>query len=86
VGVSLHVSLIGADVETTQPITGKAYWLVKDQACLETMLSSNPDVPNEVAIDACVKGLSRIIWKVLAESNPKCFQRDDPRSAMPPCF
>ena len=38
----------------------------KFQACLEAGLPSNPDLPNEVAIDACVKicqALSQKRWQ-----------------------
>jgi hypothetical protein len=48
-------------------------------ACLEAGLPPNPDLPNEMAIDACVKELSSAISKALAESNPKCRPRDNPR-------
>jgi hypothetical protein len=53
------------------------------QACLEAGLPSNPDLPNEVAIDACAKELSSIISKALTHSTPKCCPRDDPRPPMP---
>jgi hypothetical protein len=55
----------------------------KFQACLETGLSSNHGLPNEVAIGACVKGLSSAISKALADSTPKCRPRHDPRPSIP---
>jgi hypothetical protein len=51
----------------------------KFQACLEAGLLSNPDLQNEVAIDACVKELSSAIS---TESTPKCRPRADLRSPL----
>ena len=51
----------------------------KFQACLEAGLPSNPDLPIEVVIYACVKELPSSVSKALAESTPKCRPRDDPR-------
>ena len=53
------------------------------QASLESGLPSNPDLPNEVAIDACVKELSNAILKALTDSTPKCRPRADPRPPLP---
>jgi hypothetical protein len=50
----------------------------KFQACLEAGLPSDPDLPNEVAIDACVKELSSAISKALTDSTPKCRTRANP--------
>ena len=47
----------------------------KFQASLEGGLPSNPDLRNEVAIDACVKELSSAISKALTDSAPKCRPR-----------
>ena len=47
----------------------------KFQASLESGLPSNPDLPNQVAIDACVKELSNAISKALTASTPKCRLR-----------
>jgi hypothetical protein len=65
-----------------RPDLGKTYWS-KFQTCLEAELPSNPDLPNEVDVDACVKELSSAISKALADSAPKCRPRDDPRPPMP---
>ena len=46
---------------------------------MESALPSNPDLPNEVAIDACVKELSNATSKALRDSTPKCRPRADPR-------
>jgi len=43
----------------------------KFQVCLEDGLLSNTNLPNEVAVNKCVKKLSSAILKVLAESTPK---------------
>ena len=43
----------------------------KFQVCLEDGLPSNTNLPNEVAVNMCVKKLSSAILKVLAESTPK---------------
>jgi len=51
----------------------------KFQACLEAELPSNPDLLNEMAIDACVKELSSLILKVLTDSTPMCRPHDDPQ-------
>ena len=51
----------------------------KFQARLEVGLPSNPDLRNEVAIDACVKEQSSAISKALTDSTPKCRPRTDPR-------
>jgi hypothetical protein len=66
-----------------RPDLRKTNWS-KFQACLEARLSSNPDLPNEVAIDAWVKDLSSAISKALADSTPKCRPREDPRPPTPP--
>jgi hypothetical protein len=55
----------------------------KSQACLEVGLPSNPDLTNEVAIDACIKELSSAISKALTDSTPKCHPRADPRPTIP---
>jgi len=55
----------------------------KFHACLEAGLPSNPDLPNEVAIDACVKEMSSAISKALTDSTPKCRPRADPRLSLP---
>jgi len=55
----------------------------KFQACLEAELPSNPDLPNEMAIDACVKELSSLISKALTDSTPMCRPRDDPQPPLP---
>jgi len=55
----------------------------KFQACLEAELPSNPDLPNEVATDACVKELSSSISKALTDSTPMCRPCDDPRPPLP---
>jgi hypothetical protein len=49
----------------------------KFQTCLEAGLPSNPDLPNEVAIDTCDKELSSTISRELPESAPKCCPLDD---------
>jgi hypothetical protein len=51
----------------------------KLETCLESGLSSKPDFPNEVAIDACVKELSSAITKAFAQSTPESRPRDDTR-------
>ena len=61
-----------------RPFLRKADWL-KFQACLEAGLTSNPDLRDEVAIDARVKELSCAITKALKDSAPKCRPRGDPR-------
>ena len=53
----------------------------KFQASLKAGLPSNPDLTNEVAIDACVKELSSAISKALKDSAPKCRPRGDPLMA-----
>jgi hypothetical protein len=53
------------------------------QACLEAGIPSSPDLPNEGAIDACVKELTGAISKALTDSTPKCRQRADPRPPLP---
>jgi hypothetical protein len=58
----------------------------KFQACLEARLPTNPDFPNEAAIDACVKELSSAFSKTLADSTPKCRSRDEPRPPIPTCI
>jgi hypothetical protein len=55
----------------------------KFRACLEAGLPSNPDLRNEVAIDACVKELSSAISKALTDSAPKCRPRGDTRHPLP---
>jgi len=55
----------------------------KFQAWLEAGLPSNPDLPNEVTIDACVKELSSAISKTLTDSTPKCRQHTSPRPPLP---
>jgi hypothetical protein len=57
-------------------------WL-KFQACLEAGLLSNPDLPNEVVIDACLKELSSPVAKALKDSTPKFRPRADPRPPLP---
>ena len=49
----------------------------KFRACLEAVLPTKPDLPNEVAIDACGKELSSAISKALTDSTPKRGPRDD---------
>lgn len=49
----------------------------KFQTCLEAGLPSNPDLPNEVAVDMCDKELSSTISTELPESTPKCRPLDD---------
>ena len=44
----------------------------KFQACLEAGHLSDSDLPNEVAIDACVKKLTSAISKAPTDSSPKC--------------
>jgi hypothetical protein len=51
----------------------------KFQACLEAGMPPSPDLPNEEAIDACVKELTGAISKALADSTPKCRPRAYPR-------
>jgi hypothetical protein len=53
---------------------------------LETGLPSNTDLPNKVAINACVKEFSTAISKALADSTPKCRPRHDPRPSLPACI
>jgi hypothetical protein len=43
----------------------------------------SPDLPNEGAIDACVKELTGAISKALADSTPKFRPRADPRPPLP---
>jgi hypothetical protein len=50
----------------------------KFQACLEARMPTSPDIPNEGAIDACVKELTGAISKALADPTPKCRPRADP--------
>lgn len=58
----------------------------KFQACLEAGPLSKPDLPNEVAIDACDEELSSAISKSLTDSTPKRRPRDDPRPPIPACI
>ena len=55
----------------------------KFEAFLEAGHPSNPDLPNEVAIDARAKESSRAISKVLAESTPNCRPRGKTRHLIP---
>jgi hypothetical protein len=55
----------------------------KFQACLEAGLPANPDLPNKVAIDTCVKDLSSTISNALTVSTPKCRPRADLRPPIP---
>jgi hypothetical protein len=55
----------------------------KFQACLEAGMSTSPDLPNEGAIDVCVKELTGAISKALANFSPKCRPRADPRPSLP---
>jgi hypothetical protein len=51
----------------------------KFQACLKVGQPSDPDLSNEVAIDACVKEMSSTISKELTDPTPKCHPRADSR-------
>ena len=53
------------------------------QACLEAGHPSNPDLPNEVAIDTCVKELSSAISKALTDYTPKCCPRAETQPSLP---
>ena len=55
----------------------------KFQSCLEAGLPSNPYLPNELAIEACVKELSNAISKALTDTIPKYRPRVDPRLPIP---
>jgi hypothetical protein len=64
-----------------RPDLRKTDWS-KFQTCLETGLPSNPDL-DDVSIDACVKDLSTVISKALADSTPKRRPGPGPRPSIP---
>jgi hypothetical protein len=55
----------------------------KFQECLEEQLSSNPELRDKEAIDACVGDLSSAILCAIEVATPKGHQRFDPRPPIP---
>jgi hypothetical protein len=54
----------------------------KFQACLDAGMPPSPDLPNEWAIDVCVKKLTGAILKALVDSTPKCRPRAHPQPSL----